>query len=57
MFGLGGVATALLGDRAFRTAPLTNVDAGPPLVRSLRSSPLLTGYRWTPPVDLASLEA
>jgi acyl-CoA synthetase (NDP forming) len=55
MFGLGGVATDLLGDRAFRTAPLTDVDAAA-LVRSLRSSPLLTGYRGMPPVDLAALE-
>ncbi len=55
MFGMGGVATDLLGDRAFRSAPLTDVDAAT-LVRSLRSSPLLTGYRGSPPVDLAAVE-
>jgi acetyl coenzyme A synthetase (ADP forming)-like protein len=55
MFGLGGVATDLLGDRAFRSAPLTDLDAAG-LVRSLRSSPLLTGYRGSPPVDLGALE-
>jgi acyl-CoA synthetase (NDP forming) len=55
MFGLGGVATELLGDRAFRILPLTDLDAAD-LVRSLRGSPLLFGYRGTPRVDVASLE-
>ncbi len=55
MFGLGGVATELLGDRAFRILPLTDLDAAD-LVRSLRASPLLFGYRGSPPVDVTSLE-
>jgi acyl-CoA synthetase (NDP forming) len=55
MFGLGGVATELLGDRAFRILPLTDLDAAD-LVRSLRASPLLFGYRGSPPVDVPSLE-
>jgi acetyl coenzyme A synthetase (ADP forming)-like protein len=55
MFGLGGVATELLGDRAFRILPLTDLDAAD-LVRSLRASPLLFGYRGAPPADVASLE-
>jgi acyl-CoA synthetase (NDP forming)/GNAT superfamily N-acetyltransferase len=55
MFGLGGVATDLLGDRAFRSAPLSDVDAAG-LIRSLRTSPLLTGYRGSSPVDLDALE-
>jgi len=55
MFGLGGVATELVGDRAFRILPLTDCDAAD-LVRSLRGSPLLTGYRGSPPVNLAALE-
>jgi len=55
MFGLGGVATELLGDRSFRILPLTDIDAAE-LVRSLRGSPLLTGYRGSAPVDLAALE-
>jgi acetyl coenzyme A synthetase (ADP forming)-like protein len=55
MFGLGGVATELLGDRAFRILPLTDLDAAD-LVRSLRASPLLFGYRGSPRVDVASLE-
>ncbi len=55
MFGLGGVATELLGDRAFRVLPVTDDDAAE-LVRSLRSSPLLFGYRGAPPADTASLQ-
>jgi acetyl coenzyme A synthetase (ADP forming)-like protein len=55
MFGLGGVATELLGDRAFRILPLTDADAAE-LVRSLRSSPLLSGYRGAEPVAIDALE-
>jgi len=55
MFGMGGVATELLADRAFRILPLTDVDAHE-LVRSLRGSPLLFGYRGAPPADVAALE-
>jgi acyl-CoA synthetase (NDP forming) len=54
-FGLGGVATDLLGDRAFRTLPLTDLDAAE-LVRAPRAFPLLNGYRGSEPVDLAALE-
>jgi acetyl coenzyme A synthetase (ADP forming)-like protein len=55
MFGLGGVATELLGDRAFRILPLTDLDAAD-LVRSLRASPLLFGYRGSVPVAVGALE-
>jgi acetyl coenzyme A synthetase (ADP forming)-like protein len=55
MFGLGGVATELLKDRSFRVLPLTDLDAAE-LVRSLRSSPLLFGYRGSPRVAVAALE-
>jgi acetyl coenzyme A synthetase (ADP forming)-like protein len=55
MFGMGGVATELLGDRSFRILPLTNLDAAD-LVRSLRTSPLLFGYRGSPPVAVSALE-
>jgi acyl-CoA synthetase (NDP forming) len=55
MFGLGGVATELLGDRAFRILPLTDLDAAE-LVRNLRSSPLLFGYRGAPKTDTDALE-
>jgi acyl-CoA synthetase (NDP forming) len=54
-FGLGGVATDLLGDRAFRTLPLTDLDAAE-LVRAPRAWPLLDGYRGSEPVDVAALE-
>ncbi len=55
MFGMGGVATELLRDRAFRILPLTDADAGE-LVRSLRASPLMFGYRGAPPVAVGALE-
>jgi acyl-CoA synthetase (NDP forming)/GNAT superfamily N-acetyltransferase len=55
MFGLGGVASDLLADRAFRILPLTREDAAAH-VRSLRASPLLFGYRGSEPVDGAALE-
>jgi len=55
MFGLGGVATDLLGDRGFRLVPVTDRDAAE-LVRSVRASPLLQGYRGAPPTDIAALE-
>jgi acyl-CoA synthetase (NDP forming)/GNAT superfamily N-acetyltransferase len=54
-FGLGGVATDLLGDRAFRTLPLTDRDAAE-LVREPRAWPLLDGYRGSEPADVAALE-
>jgi acyl-CoA synthetase (NDP forming) len=56
MFGLGGVATEVLGDRAFRILPLTDLDARD-LVRAIRGAPLLLGYRGARPVDVAGLEA
>jgi acetyl coenzyme A synthetase (ADP forming)-like protein len=55
MFGLGGVATELLGDRSFRVLPVTDLDAAE-LVRSLRASPLLFGYRGSPRVAVTALE-
>ncbi|WP_299957211.1 bifunctional GNAT family N-acetyltransferase/acetate--CoA ligase family protein [uncultured Modestobacter sp.] len=54
-FGVGGVATDLLGDRAYRTLPLTDLDAHE-LVREPRAWPLLNGYRGSAPVDSAALE-
>ncbi len=44
LFGMGGVGAELVRDTALRLVPLTDVDAAD-LVRSLRSSPLLFGYR------------
>jgi len=54
-FGLGGVATELLGDHGFRALPLTDLDAAE-LVRSVRAAPLLFGYRGSAPVDVPALE-
>jgi acyl-CoA synthetase (NDP forming) len=55
LFGMGGTTAELLGDRALRILPLTDEDAHE-LVRSLRGSPLLFGYRGRPEVDVAALE-
>jgi acetyl coenzyme A synthetase (ADP forming)-like protein len=55
LFGMGGTMAELLGDRALRILPLTDVDAAD-LVRSLGGSPLLFGYRGRPAVDVAALE-
>jgi acyl-CoA synthetase (NDP forming)/GNAT superfamily N-acetyltransferase len=55
MFGLGGVASDLLADRAFRLLPLTVEDAAAQ-VRSLRAAPLLFGYRGAEPCDVSALE-
>jgi acyl-CoA synthetase (NDP forming) len=55
MLGLGGVQTDLLGDRALRLVPMTDLDAGR-MWRGLRAAPLLTGYRGADPVDTAALE-
>ncbi len=55
LFGLGGTTAELLADRALRTVPITDEDARR-LVRSLRGSPLLFGYRGRPTVDVHALE-
>jgi len=54
-FGLGGVHVELLGDVSFRIPPLTDHTAAE-LVRSIRSFPLLDGYRGAPPADVAAVE-
>jgi acyl-CoA synthetase (NDP forming)/GNAT superfamily N-acetyltransferase len=54
VFGLGGVATDVLGDHAARLTPLTDVDAEG-MIRGIRAAPLLYGHRGTPPVDLNAL--
>jgi acetyl coenzyme A synthetase (ADP forming)-like protein len=55
LFGMGGATAELLGDRTLRILPLTDED-GHELVRSLRGSPLLFGYRGRPQVDVEALE-
>lgn len=54
-FGVAGVATELLGDRAYRATPLSDADAAD-LVRAVRAWPLLAGYRGADPVDVPALE-
>jgi acyl-CoA synthetase (NDP forming)/GNAT superfamily N-acetyltransferase len=54
VFGLGGVATEVLGDHAARLAPLTTADADD-LIHSIRAAPLLLGHRGQPPADIAGL--
>ncbi|WP_108934307.1 bifunctional acetate--CoA ligase family protein/GNAT family N-acetyltransferase [Streptomyces ardesiacus] len=54
-FGLAGAATQLLGDMAHRLIPVTDRDATA-LIRSVRTAPLLFGWRGSAPVDAAALE-
>jgi hypothetical protein len=54
-FGISGVVTELLADRAYAAVPLTIHDAQQ-LIRAPRSLPLLTGYRGSSPCDLNALE-
>lgn len=55
MVGLGGKLVELLEDVAVRLAPITREDAVE-MVASLRCHRLLTGYRGSPPLDLAALQ-
>jgi acyl-CoA synthetase (NDP forming)/GNAT superfamily N-acetyltransferase len=54
VFGLGGVATDVLGDHVTRLTPLTDADADE-MIRTVRAAPLLFGRRGIPPVDTAAL--
>jgi hypothetical protein len=54
-FGLSGIATELLDDRAYRVVPLSTAQAHQ-LVRAPRAAPLLTGWNGAEPADLAALE-
>ena len=51
--GLGGTTVEVLGDVAVRITPLSDTDVDE-MLRSLRSYRLLTGYRQTPPLDVAA---
>jgi acyl-CoA synthetase (NDP forming)/GNAT superfamily N-acetyltransferase len=53
-FGLGGVASDLLGDHAYRIPPLSTTEARR-LVASPKAAPLLRGYRGADPVDTEAL--
>jgi hypothetical protein len=54
-FGLSGIATELLGDRALRVVPLSTSDARE-LIAAPRAAPLLAGYRGAQPAHTAGLE-
>ena len=54
-FGPGGVFAELIGDAAFRLAPLTDVDAEE-LVTGGKAGRLVAGFRGAPAADVASLE-
>jgi acyl-CoA synthetase (NDP forming) len=54
VFGIGGVATEVLGDYTARLTPLTDTDADD-LIHGVHAAPLLLGHRGTPPVDMAAL--
>ncbi len=55
LFGMGGSTAELLRDTALRIVPLTDVDVHD-LVRSVRGSPLLFGYRGAAAIDVEALE-
>ncbi|MER5541225.1 GNAT family N-acetyltransferase [Streptomyces sp. NPDC002589] len=54
-FSLAGAASQLLGDMAHRLIPVTDREATS-LVRSIRTAPLLFGWRGSTPVDTPALE-
>ncbi|AXE89166.1 bifunctional GNAT family N-acetyltransferase/acetate--CoA ligase family protein [Streptomyces sp. Go-475] len=54
-FGLAGAASQLLGDTAHRLIPVTDREAAS-LVRSIRTAPLLFGWRGSAPADTRALE-
>ncbi|MEU9733700.1 GNAT family N-acetyltransferase [Streptomyces sp. NPDC048002] len=54
-FALAGAASQLLDDMAHRLIPITDREATS-LVRSIRTAPLLFGWRGSTPVDTPALE-
>ncbi|WP_328501323.1 GNAT family N-acetyltransferase [Streptomyces sp. NBC_00457] len=54
-FGLAGAASQLLDDTAHRIVPVTDRETTS-LVRSIRTAPLLFGWRGSTPVDTPALE-
>lgn len=53
-FGLSGMISDLLGDRAYRVLPLTE-DEATELIDAPKAAPLLSGYRNAVPVDKKAL--
>ncbi|MDR7254517.1 acyl-CoA synthetase (NDP forming)/RimJ/RimL family protein N-acetyltransferase [Nocardioides sp. BE266] len=54
-FGVSGPLTELLGDRSYRIPPLAEHDAQD-MVREIKASPLLFGYRGSEIVDVEEIE-
>ncbi|MER6978625.1 GNAT family N-acetyltransferase [Streptomyces carpinensis] len=54
-FGLAGAASQLLDDMAHRLVPVTGREATS-MIRSIRTAPLLFGWRGSDPVDTPALE-
>ena len=54
MVGMGGIGAELQNDVVWRRAPVTTAQALH-MVRALKLSPLLTGYRGRPALDIAAL--
>ena len=53
--GAGGTTAELIKDVAVRITPVTDLDAAA-MLRSLRTFPLLDGYRGAAPCDVAAVE-
>ncbi len=53
--GAGGTTVELLRDVAVRVTPITDLDASE-MIGSLRTAPMLEGFRGAPKVDVAALE-
>ncbi|NLU65744.1 GNAT family N-acetyltransferase [Streptomyces sp. HNM0574] len=54
-FGLAGPPSELLGDTGHRLVPVTDREAAE-LIRTIRTAPILFGWRGAQPVDTAALE-
>jgi acyl-CoA synthetase (NDP forming) len=54
VFGLGGIATDLLGDHCARLTPLTDTDARD-LIKGVRAARVFEGYRGQPAADTSAL--
>ncbi|NPV76800.1 MAG: acetate--CoA ligase family protein [Anaerolineae bacterium] len=55
MFGLGGIFVELFKDVAFRLIPLDEIQARE-MISSIKSYPVLTGFRSKPGVDIGALQ-
>jgi acyl-CoA synthetase (NDP forming) len=54
MFGIGGIFAEVYDDVSFRVAPIDTTDALS-LIRGLRGSKILSGFRGKPPADLDAI--